>query len=409
MNLHEYQSKELFRQAGIPVPPGQAIFSPDQAGSATEAVMGQSQQPIVVVKAQVHAGGRGKGRFIEHPDLGGVVVVTEGIQEGADAAKSRVAQLAEAMLGSTLVTAQTGPNGQTVHRVYLEAGLEIATELYLSILVDRSLSQLVMVGSTAGGMEIETVADQTPELIERLEIDSAFGLLPFQAREMAHRLGTTGSAHRSMVGLLEKLTQFVQRWDTSLCEINPLVVTNDEQVIPLDAKVTIDDNALFRYPQLAEMVDPAETEPTEQAAQAVGLSYIKLDGNIGCMVNGAGLAMSTMDIIKHVGGEPANFLDVGGGANAEQVATAFELITRDPEVRGIFVNIFGGIMRCDTIATGILEAVQKVGLSVPLVVRLEGTNVELGRQILDQSELNVVTASDMKAGAQQIVELVGTE
>jgi succinyl-CoA synthetase beta subunit len=300
---------------------------------------------------------------------------------------------------------QTGPAGKTVHTLYLEQGIDIARELYLSILLDRAVSRNVVMASTEGGMEIEKVAEETPEKILREVIDPAVGLADFQANALGWSLGLEGEAHANFTRFVKALAAAAPELDSDLIEINPLVISSGGEVMALDGKMSFDDNALFRHPDIVAMRDETEEDPAELRAKKAGLSYIKLDGTIGCLVNGAGLAMATMDTIKHVGGEPANFLDVGGGATAEQVTTGFEIITSDPNVKGIFVNIFGGIMRCDVIATGVVEAVRKVGLQVPLVVRLEGTNVDLGRQILDESGLNVVSAADMKDGAQKIVEM----
>jgi succinyl-CoA synthetase beta subunit len=405
LKIHEYQAKQLMAARGIAVPFGLPAMTVDEAVAAVRAVIERSGNPVVVVKAQIHAGGRGKGTFREHPDLRGVSVVTEGTAGGVEAAVARVRDLATAMLGSTLVTIQSGGAGRPVHRLYIEQGVDIARELYLAVLLDRATGRNVVVASTAGGMDIEQVAAEHPEQILREEIDPAVGLAHFQAADLGWRLGLEGPAHESFLSLVNDLAEMAAELNTDLIEINPLVVTSDERVIALDAKAAFDDNGLFRHPEIVALRDESEEDPAEIAAREAGLSYVKLDGNIGCMVNGAGLAMATMDIIKHVGGEPANFLDVGGGADAEQVATAFRIITQDPNVSGIFVNIFGGIMRCDTIATGIVEAVEQVGLKVPLVVRLEGTNVDMGREILERSGLNLVSASDMKDGAEKIVEL----
>ncbi len=405
MKIHEYQAKQLMAERGIAVPVGRVATTVEEAVAAVRPIVSETANPVVVVKAQIHAGGRGKGRFREHPELGGVTVVTAGIDGGVEAAEEAVRELAAKMLGSTLVTVQTGPEGKPVNRLYIEQGIDIARELYLSILLDRAVSHEVVMASTEGGMEIEKVAAETPEKILRADIDPCVGLLGFQAAALGWGLELEGPAHANFVRFVRALADSATEWDTDLIEINPLVVTADGDVMALDGKMAFDDNALFRHPEVVAMRDVTEEDPDELEAKEAGLSYIKLDGTIGCMVNGAGLAMSTMDIIKYFGGEPANFLDVGGGANAEQVATAFQIITRDPNVKGIFVNIFGGIMRCDTIATGIVDAVKKVGLEVPLVVRLEGTNVELGKRIIDESGLDVISASDMKDGAQKIVEL----
>lgn len=405
MKIHEYQAKQLMRGRGIPVPLGRVATTVDEAVAAVRPLIEESGTPVVVVKSQIHAGGRGMGRFVEHPDLGGVTVVTDGIEGGIEAAEERVRNLADKMLGSTLVTIQTGPEGKQVNRLYLEQGIDIDRELYLSIVLDRGQGRNTVMASTEGGTEIEEVAANTPEKIVRQAIDPAFGLLGFEASRVADALGLTGAAHRNGMVFLQTLAAAAVELDADLVEINPLVVTGDGSVMALDGKMSFESNALYRHPDVEAMRDESEEDPAELLASEHGLSFIKLDGSIGCMVNGAGLAMATMDIIKYVGGEPANFLDVGGGADKDQVAAAFKIITRDPNVKGIFVNIFGGIMRCDTIATGVVEAVKEVGLEVPLVVRLEGTNVDLGKRIIDQSGLNVVSADDMKDGAQKIVAL----
>jgi succinyl-CoA synthetase beta subunit len=405
MKIHEYQAKHLMAERGISVPIGRVATSVDEAVAAVAPLISESGNAVVVVKSQIHAGGRGKGRFKEHPDLGGVNVVTDGISGGVGAAEEKVRRLASEMLGSTLVTIQTGDEGKKVNTLYIEQGIDIANELYLSVLLDRAQSRLIVMASTEGGMEIEKVAEETPELILRETIDPAIGLADFQAARLALGLGLSKDATKNFKKFVTALAEAAVDWDSDLIEINPLVVTTDGGVMALDGKMAFDDNALFRHPDISAMRDESEEDPAELEAKESGLSYITLDGTIGCLVNGAGLAMATMDTIKHVGGEPANFLDVGGGANAEQVAKAFRIITADPNVKGIFVNIFGGIMQCDVIATGIVEAVKEVGLEVPLVVRLEGTNVELGRQIIDESDVDVITAEDMKDGAQKIVEL----
>ena len=405
MKIHEYQAKALMADRGIAVPLGRVATTVDQAVAAVRSLIEESGNPVVVVKSQIHAGGRGKGRFKEHPDLGGVTVVTQGIDGGIGAAEDRVRELAGQMLGSTLVTVQTGPEGKQVNRLYIEQGIDIATELYLSVLLDRATSRNIVMASTEGGTEIEIVAEETPDKILKEEIDPAFGLLPFQARRIAYELGFEGDAFGNGVRFLDALTKAAVELDTDLVEINPLVVTTAGAVMALDGKMAFEANALFRHPEVAELRDVSEEDAAELAAKEFDLSFIKLDGDIGCMVNGAGLAMATMDIIKTVGGEPANFLDVGGGAEREQIAAAFKIITQDPNVKGIFVNIFGGIMRCDIIAEGVIAAVEEVGLTVPLVVRLEGTNVELGKRMLDESGLDLVSAEDMKDGAQKILEL----
>ena len=405
MKIHEYQAKALMADRGIAVPMGRVATTVDEAVAAVRPLVEESGNPVVVVKSQIHAGGRGKGRFREHPDVGGVDVVTDGIEGGVEAAEERVRELASQMLGSTLVTIQTGEEGKQVNRLYIEQGIDITTELYLSVLLDRGTSRNIVMASTEGGTEIEVVAEQTPNKILKEEIDPAFGLLPFQARHIAYMLNLEGDAFKNGVRFLDALTKAAVDLDTDLVEINPLVVTTDGAVMALDGKMAFEANALYRHPEVAELRDVSEEDTAELEAKEHDLSFIKLDGDIGCMVNGAGLAMATMDIIKTVGGEPANFLDVGGGAEKDQIAAAFKIITKDPNVKGIFVNIFGGIMRCDVIAEGIIAAVEEVGLAVPLVVRLEGTNVELGKQLLDESELDLVSATDMKDGAQKILEL----
>ncbi len=389
----------------IPVPLGRVARSVDEAVAAVRPLIEESGNPVVVIKAQIHAGGRGKGTFKEFPEVRGVNVVTDGIEGGPAAAEEAVRDLAKKMLGSTLVTIQTGDEGKVVNRLYVEQGIDIARELYLAVLLDRSTSRNIVMASTEGGMEIEKVAEETPEKILREEIDPAIGLAGFQANALAHGLSLDGEPGKNFAVFVKALAQAASDLDTDLIEINPLVVTGEGQVMALDGKMAFDDNALYRHPDIADMRDDTEEDPAELAAKNAGLNYIKLDGTIGCLVNGAGLAMATMDTIKHVGGEPANFLDVGGGATADQVTTAFQIITKDPNVRGIFVNIFGGIMRCDVIATGIVEAVERVGLEVPLVVRLEGTNVELGKQIIEESDLEVVNAGSLRDGAEKILEL----
>jgi succinyl-CoA synthetase beta subunit len=405
MKIHEYQAKQLMAARAIPVPRGRVVTTPDEAVAAVRPLVEESGNPVVVVKSQIHAGGRGKGTFLGHPDLRGVNVVTAGLKGGIEATEKAVRELAEKMLGSTLVTIQTGPAGKQVNRLYIEQGIDIARELYLAVLLDRAQSRNTVMASTEGGMDIEKVAEETPELILREVVDPAIGLATFQANQLGWALGLEGDIHANFVRFVTTVASAAVELDTDLIEINPLVITSAGQVMALDGKMAFDDNALYRHPDVAAMRDESEEDPAELEAKKTGISYIKLDGTIGCMVNGAGLAMSTMDIIKHFGGEPANFLDVGGGATAEQVAAAIRIITGDPNVKGIFVNIFGGIMQCDTIASGIISGVKEVGLSVPLVVRLEGTNVELGRKMLEQSGLNLVTASDMKDGARKIVEL----
>jgi succinyl-CoA synthetase beta subunit len=393
------------KSRGVSVPLGRVVTTVDEAVAAVRPLMEQSGNNVVVVKSQIHAGGRGKGKFKEHPTLGGVNVVLDGLKGGPKAAEEKVRELAKAMLGSTLVTIQTGLEGKQVNRLYLEQGIDIARELYFSILLDRASGRNMIITSTEGGMNIEEVAEHQPEKILRETIDPAIGLADFQANRLALGLGLSGDAYKSGIKFMKAIAQAAVDLDTDLVEINPLVVTKQDQVMALDGKMSFDNNALFRHPEFTHLRDLSEENPAEIEASKYDLSFIKLDGNIGCLVNGAGLAMSTMDIIKHVGGEPANFLDVGGGATTEKVTAAFKIITQDPNVKGIFVNIFGGIMKCDTIANGVVEAVKEVGLKVPLVVRLEGTNVDLGKKILDESGLNVVSAKDMKDGAQKIVAL----
>ncbi len=405
MKIHEHQAKQLMAARGIPVPMGRVARSVDEAVAAVRPLIEESGNPVVVVKSQIHAGGRGKGTFKEQPDVNGVNVVTTGIDGGPSAAEERVRELAQQMLGSTLVTIQTGEEGKRVNRLYIEQGVDIARELYLAVLLDRGTSRNIVMASTEGGMEIEKVAEETPEKILRAEIDPAIGLAPFQANELAVGLGIEGEAAKNFSRFVKALADAATEMDTDLIEINPLVITGDGQVVALDGKMAFDDNALYRHPDIADMRDETEEDPSELAAKNAGLNYIKLDGTIGCLVNGAGLAMATMDTIKHVGGEPANFLDVGGGASADQVATAFQIITQDPSVKGIFVNIFGGIMRCDVLATGIVEAVERVGLEVPLVVRLEGTKVEEGKKIIEESGLEVTNADSLLDGAEKILEL----
>lgn len=405
MKIHEYQAKQLMSARGIPVPAGCVATTVDEAVAAVRPLTEQSGNPVVVVKSQIHAGGRGKGRFVEHPDVGGVNVVLDGLSNGVEATEAKVRELAGQMLGSTLVTIQTGDEGKQVNRLYVEQGIDIDRELYLSILLDRTVGRNIVMASVEGGVEIEKVAEETPEKILREVIDPAIGLAGFQAARLALGLGMSGDVAANFTRFVIALAQAAMDLDTDLIEINPLVVTKDGAVMALDGKMAFDDNAIFRHPEIQAMRDESEEDPAELIAKKAGLTYITLDGTIGCLVNGAGLAMATMDTIKHVGGEPANFLDVGGGADAEQVAQAFRIITGDPNVKGIFVNIFGGIMRCDTIATGIVEAVKEVGLEVPLVVRLEGTNVELGKEIIRNSDVDVIAADDMKDGATKIVEL----
>ena len=406
MKIHEYQAKELLGARAVDVPSGRLATTVAEAVAAVRPLVRDSGNAVVVVKSQIHAGGRGKGRFREHPDLAGVNVVLDGIEGGIAAAEEAVGALAGRMLGSTLVTEQTGPEGKQVNRLYVEQGIDIERELYLSVVLDRASGRNLVMASTEGGTEIEEVAAERPEAIVRETIDPAVGLLPFQAHALTWRLGLRGDAAATGRRFVAALAAAAVELDTDMVEINPLVVTKQGRVMALDAKVSFDKNALFRHAELNALRDLSEEESAETEAAEFGLSFIKLGGTIGCLVNGAGLAMATMDTIKEVGGEPANFLDVGGGATVENVTAAFEIITRDPAVKGIFVNIFGGIMKCDTIATGVLQAVRNVGLQVPLVVRLEGTNVELGKRIIEEAALpGLVTAGSMREGAERIVEL----
>jgi succinyl-CoA synthetase beta subunit len=395
MNIHEYQAKALLAEYGVPVAKGGAAFTVDEAVTAAERLGG----PVWVVKAQIHAGGRGKGRFKEEG---------AGEKGGVRLAKSidEVKTFASQMLGRTLVTNQSGPEGKKVGRLYIEDGSAIKRELYLSALIDRATSRLAFICSTEGGMDIEEVAHNTPEKITTLTIDPAAGYFPFHGRRIAFALGLQGDQVKQCVKLIGQLTKAFLEKDMSQLEINPLVVTEKGDLLCLDAKVNFDGNALYRHPDVVAMRDLDEEDPAEVTASKFDLSYVKLDGNIGCLVNGAGLAMATMDIIKLYGEEPANFLDVGGGATKEKVTEAFKIILSDPNVKGILVNIFGGIMRCDIIAEGVIAAAREMALSVPLVVRLEGTNVELGKKILRESGLAVVPADDLADAAQKIVSEV---
>jgi succinyl-CoA synthetase beta subunit len=385
MNIHEYQAKEVLRGFGVPTGRGIPAFTTEEAVKAAETLGG----PVWVVKAQIHAGGRGKG--------GGVKVVKSVADVKAEAAR---------MLGMQLITHQTGPEGKKVQRLYVEEGTAIARELYLSILVDRATSRVAFIASTEGGMNIEDVAHATPEKILTVQVDPAAGYSGYVGRRIAEALKLEGDQVKQCVKMIGQLYRAFIEKDMSLLEINPLVVTKDGKLICLDAKINFDSNALDRHPDIKELRDLTEEDPKEIEASKYDLSYVALDGAIGCMVNGAGLAMATMDIIKLYGAEPANFLDVGGGASKEKVAAAFKIITADPKVKGILVNIFGGIMKCDVIAEGVIAAVKEVGLKVPLVVRLEGTNVDLGKKIIAQSGLNVIPADDLNDAAQKIVKAV---
>ena len=385
MNIHEYQAKSLLSKFGVAVPRGGVAFTPGDALTVARELGG----PVWVVKAQIHAGGRGKA--------GGVKVV-KSLDEVENATR--------ALLGSVLVTHQTGPEGKEVKRVYIEEGCNIARELYLGLVIDRDRQAVTIMASTEGGMEIEEVAAKTPEKILKVTVDPATGIMPFHARKLAFGLGLEGAQVKSAVKFIMALYRATVELDASLVEINPLVVTGEGNVLALDAKMNFDDNALFRHSDIEDMRDPDEEDPAELEAARYGLNYIKLDGNIGCMVNGAGLAMATMDIIKLYGGEPANFLDVGGGATKERVTEAFKIILSDDNVQGILVNIFGGIMRCDVIAEGVVAAAKEVSLEVPLVVRLEGTNVEQGKKILADSGLPILSADDLGDAAEKVVKAV---
>jgi succinyl-CoA synthetase beta subunit len=394
MNIHEYQAKSLLKKFGVAVPRGGVAYTPQEAQKVAEGLGG----PVWVVKSQIHAGGRGAGRFKYNPQgKGGVRVVTS-LEE--------VATSAAEMLGHTLVTKQTGPAGREVKRVYIEEGCDIKRELYLGMLIDRSTSRVTVMASTEGGVEIEEVAAAHPEKILKVAIDPATGMQGFHARQLAFGLGLEGKQVSSAVKFMLAMYKGFSELDASIVEINPLVVTGDGHVVALDAKMNFDDNALFRRAEIEEMRDISEEDPSETEAAKHGLNYIKLEGNIGCMVNGAGLAMATMDIIKLYGGDPANFLDVGGGATKDRVTTAFKLILSDPNVEGILVNIFGGIMRCDVIADGVVAAAREVSLHVPLVVRLEGTNVNLGKKILAESGLAILSADNLADAAEKIVKSV---
>ena len=392
MNIHEYQAKELLATFGVPVPAGHAAMTADEAVAAAEQLPG----PLWVVKAQIHAGGRGKGKFTElGPDAKGGVRLARSIEE--------VRTNAVEMLGKTLVTIQTGAEGKQVQRLYITDGVDIAKEFYLALLVDRETGRIAVVASTEGGMDIEAVAHDTPDKIETITIDPATGIMPHHGRAVAANLGLTGDLANQAANVLAKLYAAFVGTDASQIEINPLAVTTDGKLLVLDAKVGFDSNAMFRHPDLVELRDLTEEDPMEIEASKYDLAYIKLDGDIGCMVNGAGLAMATMDIIKLNGAFPANFLDVGGGASKEKVTAAFKIILSDPAVKGILVNIFGGIMKCDIIADGIVAAAREVNISVPLVVRLEGTNVAEGKAILANSGLPIITADDLGDAARKIV------
>lgn len=388
MNIHEYQGKAIFAKYKVAIPKGIPAMSVQEARQAATQLIAETGNEVVVVKSQIHAGGRGKA--------GGVKVV-----KGAANAEAAAKEL----IGKVLVTPQTGEKGKKVERLYVEQGLAIEREIYAALLVDRESRRVVFMASNEGGVEIEKVAEEHPEKILKEWIDPIVGLMPYQARKIGFALGLSGKSLLQFGSMAEKLYECFVREDCSILEVNPLIVTKEGDIVALDAKINFEDNAAFRHKEWEQLVDPSEENPTEMEAKAAGLSYVALEGNIGCLVNGAGLAMSTMDIIKHFGGQPANFLDVGGGATKEQVTKAFTMILSDKGVKGIFVNIFGGIMRCDTIAEGVIAASKAVGLKVPLVVRLEGTNVEAGRKLLSESGLAITTATTMAEGAKMIVEL----
>ncbi len=383
MKIHEYQAKGILAKYGVPVPRGEVAFTVEEA-EATAKKLGGS----VVVKAQIHAGGRGKG--------GGVKV-------GKDAAEA--VELAKKILGMTLVTHQTGPEGRIVQRLLIEETLPIAKEFYVGIVLDRAVGKIVFMASSEGGMEIEEVAAHSPEKILKEAIEPGFGLLPFQARKLAFGIGIPAASVNAAASCMMALATAYDAMDASLAEINPLILTTDGRIVALDAKINIDDNAMFRHKDFADLRDLNEEDPLEVEASRFGLNYIKLDGTVACMVNGAGLAMATMDIIKYAGGSPANFLDVGGGANAEQIRNAFRILLSDKSVKAVLINIFGGILRCDTLATGVVNAARELGIKVPVVIRMEGTNVELGRQILAESGLNFPVADGMKDAAEMVVRL----
>lgn len=393
MNIHEYQAKQLLKECGVAVPNGKPAFTIDEVQNIANTIT----TPVVVVKSQIHAGGRGAGRFKNgNPDKGGVRVIFD---------KSTVVNEASEMLGEILVTKQTGPEGKQVNRLYIEEGSNIVTELYLSVLLDRAVGKVLIMASSEGGMDIEDVAESTPEKIIRRHVESS-GITDADTKAVADGIGIPPHLTAQAQEFLSKVYEAYVNLDSEMLEINPLVITAEDKIIALDAKMSFDNNALYRHKDIAELKDETEEDPMELEASNWELNYVKLDGSIGCMVNGAGLAMATMDIIQLKGASPANFLDVGGTATSERVAAAFEIILSDSNVKGILVNIFGGIVRCDVIANGIIDAAKKVNLSVPLVVRLEGTNVELGKQILSNSDVNLLPADNLEDAAEKIVKLV---
>lgn len=392
MNIHEYQAKELLAKYGVAVPKGIAAMTVAEAAAAVDQLPG----PLFVVKAQIHAGGRGAGKFKNNPEGKGGVRLCK--------TKDEVKAAAEAMMNQVLVTKQTGPEGKEVQRLYVTDGVDIKKEYYCSVVLDRGTSRVTFMVSTEGGMDIEEVAETHPEKIIHASIDPASGMSGFHARKLAYGLGLEGDANKAAIKFFMSLYKAFVELDASIVEINPLIVTDKNEVLALDAKMNFDDNALFRHPEIVAMRDESEEDANERVAKDWELSYVRMDGNIGCMVNGAGLAMATMDIIKHYGMEPANFLDVGGGATTERVTAAFKIILSDPKVKGVLVNIFGGIMKCDIIANGIIAAAKEVSLSVPLVVRLEGTNVQLGKDILNNSGLPIIAADNLDDAARKIVD-----
>ncbi len=394
MKIHEFQGKKIFADHGIRVPRGLVATTPEDAAGAFDELRGD----FAVVKAQIHAGGRGKGTVKDNAQQRGVQLVKH---------REHAFEVAEQLLGKELVTIQTGPIGKMVNQVLVEEGCDISRELYLGIVLDRAAAKPVLMVSTEGGVEIEKVAAETPELIHKTHFDPAIGLEDFQVRKLSKQLGLGAAGFKDSAQFMKALCRLFVDLDCSLLEINPLVVTGGGELLALDAKITFDDNALFRHPDIAKLRDLSEEEPAEVRAADAGLSYVKLDGNIGCLVNGAGLAMSTMDIIKYHGGEPANFLDVGGGANVEQVTEAFRILVEDANVKAVLVNIFGGIMQCTTIANALLEAYQTVEFNVPLVVRLEGTEVEEGRKIIAQSDVDIITADNLTDAAKKVVAAAG--
>ncbi len=395
MKIHEYQAKQVLQEAGVAVLANRVATTPEEAAAAFQELGGA----VAVVKAQIHAGGRGKGTIADDPEQHGVQLVKSA---------EEAAEVAGRLLGKTLVTVQTGPEGKTVNQVLVEAGCEIARELYLGIVLDRAAAMPVLMVSSEGGVEIEEVAAKTPEKIFKEHFHPAIGLQSYQARKLCAKLGITGKSVRSADAFMRGLCRVFVDCDCSMAEINPMVVTKGGELVALDAKITFDDNALFRHKDIEAYRDLTEEEPSEVRAGEAGLSYVKLDGNIGCLVNGAGLAMSTMDIIKLHGGEPANFLDVGGGANAQQVTEAFRIILSDDHVKAVLVNIFGGIMRCTTIAQALVEAYKTVGFSIPLVVRLEGTEVAEGKKIIAESDVDIITADDLTDAARKVVASIQT-